>query len=94
MPLLPRLPTRSEMTKFPFRVSHTVLLWFRAMVMLRFLSRAPVFLAFPPPLVLFTLNLPCRLAAEADTLLGMLNSDLLLHPNCEHGNADMIYPGS
>jgi hypothetical protein len=30
--LLLRLPT--VMTKFPFRVSHTVLLWFRVMVML------------------------------------------------------------
>jgi hypothetical protein len=46
--------------------------------MLRFLSHAPVFLAFPPPLLLFALNLPCRLAA--DTLSGMLNSDLLLLP--------------
>jgi hypothetical protein len=48
------------------------------MVMLRFLSCAPMFLAFPPPppLLLITLNLPCRLAADA--LLGMVNSDLLL----------------
>jgi hypothetical protein len=50
------------------------------MVMLRFLSRAPEFLAFPPPppLLLFALNLPCRLAAAADALSGMVNSDLLL----------------
>jgi hypothetical protein len=35
--LLPRLPT--VMMKFPFRIFHTVLLWFRVMVKLRFLSR-------------------------------------------------------
>jgi hypothetical protein len=64
------------MMKFPFRVSNTVLLWFRVMVMLRFLSCAPVFLAFPNPLLVLALNLPCRLAAEA--LWGMVNSDLLL----------------
>jgi hypothetical protein len=75
---IPRLP--AAMTKLSFRVSHTVLLWFCVMVMLRFLSRAPVFLAFPPPppLLLFALNLPCRLAAVADALLDMVNSDLLL----------------
>jgi hypothetical protein len=56
------------------------MLWFRVMVMLMFLSRAPVFLAFPPPppLLLFALNLPCRLAAAADALSGMVDSDLLL----------------
>jgi hypothetical protein len=50
------------------------------MVLLRFLSRAPVFLAFPPPppLLLLALNLPCRLAAAADALSGMVISDLLL----------------
>jgi hypothetical protein len=39
-----------------------------------------VFLAFPPPppFLLFALNLPCRPAAAADALLGMVNSDLLL----------------
>jgi hypothetical protein len=60
---LPRLPT--VMTMFSFRVSHTVLFCFCVMVMLRFPFRAPVFLAFPPPppLLLFALNLPCRLAA-------------------------------
>jgi hypothetical protein len=48
--------------------------------MLRVLSRTPVFLAFPPPspLLLLALNLPCRLAAVADALLGMVNSDLPL----------------
>jgi hypothetical protein len=78
MLLLPLLPT--VMMKFSFRMSHTVLIWFCVMVMLRFLSRTPVFLAFPPPppLVLFALNLPYRLAAVADALLGMVNSDLLL----------------
>jgi hypothetical protein len=51
MLLLSRLPT--VMTKFSFRVSHTMLLWFCVMVMLRFLSRVPVFLALP-----FLLPLP------------------------------------
>jgi hypothetical protein len=76
MLLLPCLPT--VMLKFPFCISHTVLLWFRVMVMLRLFSRAPVFLAFPPPppLLLFALNLPCRLAAAA--LSVMVHSDLLL----------------
>jgi hypothetical protein len=39
-----------------------------------------VFLAFPPPppFLLFALNLPCKLAAAADAVLGMVNSDLLL----------------
>jgi hypothetical protein len=66
--------------KVPFRILHTLLFWFRVMVMLRFLSCAPVFLAFPPPpsLLLFALNLPCRLAAAADALSSMVNSDLLL----------------
>jgi hypothetical protein len=45
--LLPRLPT--VMMKFPFHVSHTVLLWFRVSVMSSFLS-----LALPPsPPLLF-----------------------------------------
>jgi hypothetical protein len=78
MLLLPRMPT--VMTKFSFRASHIVLLWFCVMVMPRFLSRALVFLAFPPPppLLLFALNLPCRLAASADALLSVVNSDWLL----------------
>jgi hypothetical protein len=67
-------PLPTVMVKFPFRVSHTVMLWFHVMVMLTFLSHAPVFLAFPPLLVLSALNLPCRLAA----LSGMVHSDLLL----------------
>jgi hypothetical protein len=77
MLLLPRL--RTSLTKFSFRGSRTVLLWFYVVVMLRFFSRL-VFLAFlpPPPLLLFALNLPCRLAAVADALLGMVNSNLLL----------------
>jgi hypothetical protein len=55
------------------------LLWFCVMVMLRFRSHAPVFLAFPPPPpLLFALNLPSRLAAIADALLGVVNSDVLL----------------
>jgi hypothetical protein len=74
LPLL-LLPCLLTEMKFTFRVSHTVLLWFRVMVMLRFLSRTPVFLAFPPPLLLITLNLPHRLGAAADALLGMVNTD-------------------
>jgi hypothetical protein len=76
MLLLPRLPT--VMTRFSFLVSHTALLWFRVMVMPKFLSHAPEFLAFPPPLLLFALDLPCGLAAVAHALLGMINSILLL----------------
>jgi hypothetical protein len=50
------------------------------MAMPRFLSHAPVFLAFPPPppLLMPALNLPCKLAATADALLGMVYSDLFL----------------
>jgi hypothetical protein len=63
------------------------MLWFCVMVMLRCLSGAPVFLAFPPPPphLLFALSLPCRLAAVADALLGMVNSDLLLRLLLELG---------
>jgi hypothetical protein len=62
------------------------------LVMLRFLSRAPVFLAFPPlpPLLLFALNLPCKLAATADALTGMVNSDLLLLQLVPH--SELSYP--
>jgi hypothetical protein len=78
MLLLPCLPI--VMIKFPFRVSHTVLLWFRVMVMPRLLSRATLFLTFPPPppLLFFALDRPCMLAAAADALLGVNNSDLLV----------------
>jgi hypothetical protein len=70
MLLLPRLLTVTM--KFPFRVSHTALLWFRVMVRLMFLALAQVFLAFPPPppLLVFALNLPCRLAAAVNALSG------------------------
>jgi hypothetical protein len=66
-----------------------VLLWLRVRVMLRFLSRALVFLAFPPPppLLLFAINLPCRLATAADNLSGIVNSDLLLL-SCSHWAPD------
>jgi hypothetical protein len=49
------------------------------MVMLRFLTCAPAFLAFAPPLpfLLFALNLPRRLEAAADALTGVVNTDLL-----------------
>jgi hypothetical protein len=48
--------------------------------MLRFLSHAQVFVAFPlpPTLLLLALNLPCRLAAAADALSGIVSPDLLL----------------
>jgi hypothetical protein len=78
MLLLPRLPT--VMMTLPFRITHTVLLWFRirVIVMVRFLSYVHVFLAFtsPSPLVMFALNLPRRLAAAAFS--GMIIADLLL----------------
>jgi hypothetical protein len=43
----------------------------------------PVFLAFPPPpsLLLLALNLPRRLSAAADALLGMVDTDLHLLRN-------------
>jgi hypothetical protein len=68
---------REPQHRYPRVIVYTVLLWFRVMVMLRFLSRTAVFLAFPP-LLLFALNQPCRLAAAADALWGMVSSDLLL----------------
>jgi hypothetical protein len=66
------------MTKFILRSSHRAAL-FCVIVMLRFISGSPVFLASPPPppLLLFALNLPCRLAAVANALFGMVNSELL-----------------
>jgi hypothetical protein len=56
--------------KFLIRISHVVLLCFHVMVMLQFRSRAPAFRTFPPPppLLLFALNLPRRLAAAANAL--------------------------
>jgi hypothetical protein len=54
MLLLPRLPT--AMTKFSFRVSHTVLLWFCVRVMLMFLPRCLVLFPPLPPLLLFALQ--------------------------------------
>jgi hypothetical protein len=51
----------SLMMKSSFRISHTVLLWFFVLVVLKFLPCAQVFPAFTPspPLILFALNLPC-----------------------------------
>jgi hypothetical protein len=75
------LPTRSAMMRFPFLVCMSLpplslfpmlLLPCLPTVMLRFLSRASAFLAFPPPLLFFTLNLPYRLAAAADAHSGQL----------------------
>jgi hypothetical protein len=62
--------------KVPLHASPTVLLWFRVLVMLKFLSCAQAFLALT--LLLFALNLPCRLAADSDALSGTANSDFLL----------------
>jgi hypothetical protein len=47
---LPRLPT--ALMKFPFRVVHAILLWFCAIVMMRFLSRPQDFIFFTPSLLL------------------------------------------
>jgi hypothetical protein len=74
MLLIPRLPTVMTSSHSAFLTPCSGFV----MVMLRFLSHALVFLAFPSPLLLFALNLPCRMAAVADALLGMVNSDLLL----------------
>jgi hypothetical protein len=82
--LLPGLPT--VMTKFPFHVSHIVLLWVHVMGTLQFLPWAPAFLAFAPPLsllwfaldLLFACNLSRRLEAAADALSGMVITDWLL----------------
>jgi hypothetical protein len=69
--------------------------------MLRLLSRALVFLALPspPPLLLFALNLPHRLAAAADTLSicffsGMVSTDvlLLLHHEFWNGPKNLLHP--
>jgi hypothetical protein len=70
LPMLLFHRLQTVLMKFRFRVSHTVLRWFRGMVMPRFLPRAPVFLSFPPPppLLLIALNLLCSLAAVADAL--------------------------
>jgi hypothetical protein len=63
--------------EFSFRVPPTVRLWFRVLVMLRFLSCDQAFLALSPPLLLllFALNLPCSLAATANALSGMVHTD-------------------
>jgi hypothetical protein len=65
----------------PLLVFHPVLLWFRVIVMMTLLFQALcliVFLLLPVPL--FALDLPCRLVAVADALLGMVTIDLLLRP--------------
>jgi hypothetical protein len=69
--------------KFPFRTSHTALLWFRVMEMLRHFH-ARVFLVFspPPPLLLFALNLPLKDSPSGwwprPTFLSMVKYDSLL----------------
>jgi hypothetical protein len=70
LPVLPLPRLLTVMMKFIFCVPHAVLLCFRVMVMLQFISRAPV-LAFPPPppLLLLALNIPRRLCNNKDILL-------------------------
>jgi hypothetical protein len=64
------------------RCFHSVLLWCRGIVMMRFLFQVQCFLVPPPPHVpLFALTLPRRALqglAVADALFGTANIDLLL----------------
>jgi hypothetical protein len=71
---------RPEARSKPYPFAHRAQMHASEVSLLRFLSQAPVFRAFPPPppLLLFALDLPCRMAAVADALLGMVNSDFLL----------------
>jgi hypothetical protein len=63
----------------PFRVFHPILIWFRVIVMRRFLFPLPSFLVSPPLHVpVFAPSLPRRLVAEDDAFLGMVNIDLHL----------------
>jgi hypothetical protein len=65
--------------KFLFHIFHPVLLWFRVIVMMRFLFHVLCFLVPPPPPVpLFALALPRRLVDVADGLLGMVHIDFFL----------------
>jgi hypothetical protein len=59
---------------------HLVLLWFCVVVMMGLLLHALLcFLVFPSHSIpLLALDLPCRLVAGPDALLGMDNIDLLL----------------
>jgi hypothetical protein len=74
---------QTVMMKFPFRVVHPVLLWFRVKVMMRFVFRALRFLV-PPPLLVPSFALPCR--PVADALLDVVKFDflILLLPSCLH----------
>jgi hypothetical protein len=58
--------------------------------MMRFLSHAPVFLAFPtqPPLLLFALKLPRRLAPASDALSDTVYTDLLLLLLLKHSHSN------
>jgi hypothetical protein len=79
LPVLLRPCLLTVMMKFLLCASYAILLSFRVMVMLKFHSR-PQCLACPPPppLLLFTLNLPRRLAGEAGSLSRMVGTHLLL----------------
>jgi hypothetical protein len=78
-PMLQLTHLPKAMVKFPFRVFHTIMLWFlcdnddAALIPLPRLSRVD---SFTSPLFVLALNLPRRPAAGA--LLGMGNIDLLL----------------
>jgi hypothetical protein len=78
-PMLQLPPLPKAMGKFPFRVLHTILLWFlcdnddAALIPLPRLSRVD---SFTSPLFVLALNLPRRPAAGA--VLDMGNIDLLL----------------
>jgi hypothetical protein len=92
------LPARSAMTRFAFLTCFAPSpLSLLPMLLLPCLPTAMTkfrcFFPPPPPLLLFALNLPCRLAAVADALLVMVNSDLLhLLLHGYHTIADAIVP--
>jgi hypothetical protein len=71
--LLPHLPT--VMMKFPCHCSHIVMRWFRV-VMLRFLSCAPISLAVAPPLPLLV-RPQSTLQAATNAVSGMVNTVLV-----------------
>jgi hypothetical protein len=77
--VLPRLPT--VMMKFPFRVSRTVLLWCRVMVMLRFPSCARIFSLLYLPSYFSPATCPAGWLLRSmpgQALSGRVNIDLLL----------------
>jgi hypothetical protein len=80
-----------------------MVLWFRVIAMMRFLSHVQCFLVPPPlPVPVLALTQPQRRVAVADALLDMTNIDLLLllpsYPNCitfhSHVPSSAPSPGS